>query len=239
MECKSLSCLVLSFFQKLCYLNFCASLICNMMLASKAPLSATPYSATPYSATPYFVPPHAIQISVIWLSVGYYKFLTIFLVKTLAELFPALRIYDLQNFDCSMLWIHFMNIRLRTDSLYVQVSFQALYNFQTGRIHWQEHVFVLSLSPSIFERNSKKKKVGLVKPVSYLIRFLLSGIWLPQGQVWAIIKRQSHSPDVNHCFCQLSTRRSSECRCVVGSLSLGECSVRFQAFGFTRSTLIH
>ena len=38
--------------------------------------------------------------------------------------------------------------------------------------------------------------------------FFLTVIWLPDGQLWAIIKGQPHSPDVNHLRITYSTRGS-------------------------------
>ena len=48
-----------------------------------------------------------------------------------------------------------------------------------------------------------KWKNERIKVLALKIDHFLSVIWVPQGQLWATAKRQSHSPDVYYytCFC--------------------------------------
>ena len=36
----------------------------------------------------------------------------------------------------------------------------------------------------------------------------LTAIWLPHGQLWAIMSGKPHPPAVNQCICTISIRRS-------------------------------
>ena len=51
------------------------------------------------------------------------------------------------------------------------------------------------------------------------IVFFLTAIWLPNGQLWAIIEEKSHSADVNHCILHFRPKGHREPRNEVGSLS--------------------
>ena len=51
--------------------------------------------------------------------------------------------------------------------------------------------------------------------------FFLTAIWLPHGQLWAIIE-ETASPDVNHCVLHFRPEGHQEPRREVGSLSLAK-----------------
>ena len=63
--------------------------------------------------------------------------------------------------------------------------------------------------------------------MAYSFIFLTS-IWLPYGQLWAIIEGQPHSPDVNHCVLHFRPEGHWEPRNEVEPLSPAERLVDFE-----------
>ena len=53
-------------------------------------------------------------------------------------------------------------------------------------------------------------------------KILKTAIWLPHGQLWAIIEGQPHPPDVNHCVLHFRPEGHQDPRNKVGSLSPAE-----------------
>ena len=71
--------------------------------------------------------------------------------------------------------------------------------------------------------------------------FFLTAIWLPHGQLWAIIGGQSHSADVNHSvFLHFQPEGHREPRSKAGSLGPAERLVGFElgTFRFLLQRLI-
>ena len=62
----------------------------------------------------------------------------------------------------------------------------------------------------------------------YIFFLNLTAVWLPHGQLRAIIEGQPHSPDVNHCILHIRPEGHREPHSEVGSLSPAERLAGFE-----------
>ena len=130
----------------------------------------------------------------------------------------------------------------KTSRCLVEFSFHSSHEFNithTDNYYWSGEDKAMGSAKDILITYTKIQE-GFAR-FSTKYRYFSSIIWLPHGQLWAIIKGTASFANVNRCTIQFRPKGHRETRNKIDSLNSAECIVGFEpgTFRFHHNALTH